>query len=83
MTARLLAPHGGSSRASPASTARSAQSTRDRAPLATQHRDLVAQHEQLGVPCHRAPRQQPKPPQHLAEQQIEQSKSHMPIIAAR
>jgi hypothetical protein len=51
--------------------------------LASQHRDLVAQHEQLGVLCRRTPRQQRKPPQHLAEQQIEQSKSHVPIIAAR
>jgi hypothetical protein len=31
----------------------------------------------------RTPRQQRKPPQHLAEQQIEQSKSYPPIIAAR
>src|SRR6266511_3675981 len=31
----------------------------------------------------RTPRQQRKPPQHLAEQQIEQSKGHAPIIAAR
>jgi hypothetical protein len=51
--------------------------------LASQHRHLVAQHEQLGVLCRRTPRQQHKPPQHLAEQQIEQSKSHVPIIAAR
>jgi hypothetical protein len=51
--------------------------------LASQHRDLVAQHEQLGVLCRRTPRHQCKPPQHLAEQQIEQSKSHVPIIAAR
>jgi hypothetical protein len=40
---------------------------------ASQHRDLVAQHEQLGVLGGRAPRQQRKPPHHLAEQQIEQS----------
>jgi hypothetical protein len=39
--------------------------------LAAQHRDLVAQHRQR------------KPPQHLAEQQVEQSKGHVPIIAAR
>jgi hypothetical protein len=51
--------------------------------LAPQHRDLVAQHEQLGILGYRAPRQQRKPPQHLAEQQIEQSKSPAPIIAAR
>jgi hypothetical protein len=51
--------------------------------LAPQHRDLVAQHQQLGVLSCRAPRQQRKPLQHLAEQQIEQSKSHVPIIAAR
>jgi hypothetical protein len=50
---------------------------------ASQHRDLVAQDKQLGVLCRRAPRQQRKPLHHLAEQQIEQSQSHMPIIAAR
>ena len=42
--------------------------------LASQHRDLVAQHQQLGVLGGRTSRQQHKPPQHLAEQQIEQSK---------
>jgi hypothetical protein len=35
--------------------------------LASQHRDFVAQHEQLGILCCRTPRQQRKPPQHLAE----------------
>jgi hypothetical protein len=51
--------------------------------LALQHRHLVAQHQQLSVLRRRAPRQQCKPPYRLAEQQIEQSKSHVPIIAAR
>jgi hypothetical protein len=51
--------------------------------LASQHRDLVAQHEQFGVLGCRTPRQQCEPPQHLADQQIEQSKGHAPIIAAR
>jgi hypothetical protein len=51
--------------------------------LASQHRDLVAQHERLGVLGRRTPRQRRKPPQHLAEQQIAQSKGHAPIIAAR
>jgi len=57
----------------------------DRRPsdLASQHRDLVAQRQQLSVLGGRTPRQQRKPPQHLAEQRIEQSKSHVPIIAAR
>jgi hypothetical protein len=36
--------------------------------LASQHRDLVAQHQQLGILRRRTPRQQHKPPQHLAEQ---------------
>jgi hypothetical protein len=49
--------------------------------LASQHRDLMAQHQQLGVLGRRTPRQQHKPPQHLAAQQIEQSKGHAPIIA--
>jgi hypothetical protein len=43
----------------------------------------VAQHEQLGVLRRRTSRQQRKPLQHLAEQQIEQSESHVPMIAAR
>jgi len=47
-----------------------------------QHRDLVAQHQQLSVLGCRASGQQRKPPQHLAEQQIDQSQSHAPIIAA-
>ena len=51
--------------------------------LASQHRDLMAQHQQLGVLGRRTPRQQHKPPQHLAAQQIEQSKGHAPIIATR
>jgi hypothetical protein len=38
----------------------------------------VAQHQQLGVLGGRTSRQQHKPPQHLAEQQVEQSKSHAP-----
>jgi hypothetical protein len=42
----------------------------------------VAQHQQLGILCRRAPHQQGKPPQHLAEQQIEQSQGHAPIIVA-
>jgi hypothetical protein len=42
----------------------------------------MAQHQQLGVLCRRTPGQQCEPPQHLAEQQIEQSKSHVLIIAA-
>jgi len=49
--------------------------------LASQHRDFVAQHEQLGVLGGRTPRQQGKPSQHLAEQQVEQSQGHAPIIA--
>jgi hypothetical protein len=49
---------------------------------ASQHRDLVAQHERLGVLGCRAPCQQRKPPQHLAAQQVEQSQGHAPIIAA-
>jgi hypothetical protein len=40
----------------------------------------MAQHQQLGVLGGRASRQQRKPPQHLAEQQIEQSKSPMCLI---
>jgi hypothetical protein len=51
--------------------------------LAPQHRDLVAQHEQLCLLGRRTPRQQRKPPQHLAQHQIEQSQGHAPIIAAR
>jgi hypothetical protein len=49
--------------------------------LASQHRDVMAQHQQLGVLGRRTPRQQHKPPQHLAAQQIEQPKGHAPIIA--
>jgi hypothetical protein len=41
--------------------------------LASQHRDLVAQDEQFGILGCRTPRQQRKAPQHLAEQQIQQS----------
>jgi hypothetical protein len=41
--------------------------------LAPQDHDLVTQHEQLRVLGGRTPRQQRKPPQCLAEQQIEQS----------
>jgi hypothetical protein len=41
--------------------------------LASQHHHLVAEHEQLNVFGRRTPRQQRKPPQHLAEQQVEQS----------
>jgi hypothetical protein len=51
--------------------------------LAVQHRDLVAQHQQLGVLCRRASCQQGKPPQHRAAQQIQQSKRHAPLIVAR
>ena len=51
--------------------------------LAPQHRDLMAQRQQLRVLGGRASRQQREPPQYLAEQQIQQSKSHTPIIAAR
>jgi hypothetical protein len=51
--------------------------------LASQHRDLVAQHQQFGVLGRCTPRQQGKPAHHLAKQQIEQSKSHVPIIMAR
>jgi hypothetical protein len=43
----------------------------------------VAQHHQLGVLCRRASGQQGKPPPHLAEQQLPQSNSHVPIIVAR
>ena len=51
--------------------------------LAAQHRDLVAQHEQLGILDRRTVRQQCEPPQHLAEQQIEQSQVMPSIIVAR
>jgi hypothetical protein len=47
------------------------------------HRDLVAQHEQLGVLDRRTARQQREPPRHLAEQQIEQLQGHASIIVAR
>jgi hypothetical protein len=50
--------------------------------LASQHRDLLPQHEQLDILGRRTPRQQRKPPQHLAEQQIKQSQDQTPIIAA-
>ncbi len=50
--------------------------------LAWQHRDLVAQDEQLGVLGRRTPRQQCELPQHMAEHEIEQSQGHAPIIAA-
>jgi hypothetical protein len=43
----------------------------------------VAQHEQLGILDRRTVRQQCEPPQHLAEQQIEQSQGHASIIVAR
>jgi hypothetical protein len=52
-------------------------------PLAAQHRDLVAQHQQLGVLCRRASGQQRKPAHHLAAEQIEQSQGHASIIVAR
>ena len=39
--------------------------------------------EQFGVLGCRTPRQQHKPAQHLAEQQIEQSQGHASIIVAR
>jgi hypothetical protein len=41
--------------------------------LSAEHRDLVPQHQQLRVLGRRAPRQQRKPSQQLAEGQIEQS----------
>jgi hypothetical protein len=41
-----------------------------------QYRDLVAQHEQLGVLGGRTPRQQGKPRHHLAEHQVDQSQDH-------
>jgi hypothetical protein len=41
--------------------------------LAAEHRDLVPQHQQLRVLGRRAPRQQRKPSQQLAEDEIEQS----------
>jgi hypothetical protein len=41
--------------------------------LPPQHRDLVAEHQQLGVLGGRTPRQQREPSQHLTEQQIQQS----------
>jgi hypothetical protein len=41
--------------------------------LSAEHRDLVAQHQQLRVLGRRAPRQQRKPSQQLAEAQIEPS----------
>jgi hypothetical protein len=50
--------------------------------LRPQHLDLVAQHEQLRVLGRRAPRQQHQPSQQLAEDQIEQSKRHPPVICA-
>jgi hypothetical protein len=51
--------------------------------LTTQHRDLMAQHQQFDVLRSRAPRQQRQPPQHLAYQQIKQSEGQTPIIVAR
>jgi hypothetical protein len=51
--------------------------------LTSQHRDLVAQHEQFGVLGRCTSREQCKPPHHLAEHQIEQSQGHAPFIAAR
>lgn len=36
--------------------------------LASQYGHFVAKHKELGVLRRRAPRQQPKPPHHLAEQ---------------
>jgi hypothetical protein len=48
--------------------------------LPAEHRDLVPQHQQLRVLGRRAPRQQRKPSQQLAEAQIEQSSRHPPII---
>jgi hypothetical protein len=41
--------------------------------LASQHRDLVAQDEESSILGCRTPRQQRKPPHHLAEQWIQQS----------
>jgi hypothetical protein len=51
--------------------------------LAPQHRDLVAQHEQLNILCPRTPRRQPKPAHQPAEQHIQQSQGQAPIIVAR
>jgi hypothetical protein len=48
--------------------------------LTPQHLDLVAQHEQLGILRGRTPRQQRKPPQCLAEQQVQQSQGHAAIM---
>ena len=50
--------------------------------LAAQYGDLAAQHEQLASLA-AEPRQEPKPPHHLAEHQVERSKGHAAIIAAR
>jgi hypothetical protein len=47
-----------------------------------QHRHLVAQHQQLGILGRRASPQQHKPPQCLAQQQLQQSEGHAPIIVA-
>jgi hypothetical protein len=44
--------------------------------LPPQYRDLVAQHEQLGVLGGRTPRQQGNPRHHLAEHQVDQSQDH-------
>jgi hypothetical protein len=41
----------------------------------------VAQYQQLSVLGCRTPRQQRKPPQHLVEHQVEQSQSHLLIVA--
>jgi hypothetical protein len=51
--------------------------------LAPQHRDFVAQYQQLGILRGRASRQQREPPHHLAEHQVEQPQDHLPIIATR
>ena len=48
-----------------------------------QHRNLVAQQQELGILGCRTSRQQRKPPHHLAEHQVHQSQGHLPIIATR
>jgi hypothetical protein len=48
----------------------------------SQHRKLVAQHQQFGVLGRRTPRQQCKPAQHLTGKQVQQSQGDAPIIAA-
>ena len=48
-----------------------------------QHRNLVAQQQELGILGCRTSRQQRKPPHQLAEHQVHQSQGHPPIIATR